>query len=155
MLGIYRISISRSIIVELNEIRTPITILGSPTIRILSFRRPGANQEFRVADLIYFSFLTFKPPGEKKEEVMDQLMPKLVLDHVNHTSLVACHFVCTTWKCVLPLLEPDHQEEKEDVEAAAAVLQLAGGSKQLAWCAPVGVGQWLSLGHVNMCTGSL
>jgi hypothetical protein len=95
----------------------------------------GISQKKHTVSLIIFYFYVNKPigsynkksrrqdqattPTRRGEDMMDELMPELValvLNHVDLVSLVACPFVCTTWKRVsLPLLalEEDYSHSRE------------------------------------------
>jgi hypothetical protein len=47
------------------------------------------------------------------EELMPELM-ELVLSHIDHASLVACQFVCTTWMTMHSTSLHEHLKEGED-----------------------------------------
>jgi hypothetical protein len=86
---------------------------------------------------------------------MDELMPELVgliLSHVDRPSLIGCRFVCTTWMHITSPPPPrqdithhhqhDEDDDEEDWSKQFAAMGCLG--------APVGAGQRLSLGRVDV-----
>jgi hypothetical protein len=63
-------------------------------------------------------------PPKRGEVMEEELMPELValvLNHVDHVTLVACPFMCTMWKhASLPLLEHVKQEKEDYSQEVAA-----------------------------------